>query len=610
MLKKILLLAVAFIYAHTISAQTKYAYTLDLQNVENDQAKVVLIPPKVTGNTAVFQMPSVIPGSYSRKDYGRFIDNFKAYDAQNKELTVSKRDKNAFVINNAKLLSRIEYRVNDTWDDTDVNDFVFQPGGSNIEADKNYSVNPHAFFGYLEGYKTLPIELRVLKPAAMFGATPLSGGKVNDTEDKFTSPNYVHFVDSPIMYCAPDTAGFQIANMRVLVSVYSPKKIITAQQIKGYLEPIGAALGNFFGKLPVDHYHFLMYFAGEDMAIPEVKGLSGFGALEHSYSSFYFLPEIEMEQAVKGLVQDVCAHEFLHILTPLNVHSEQIEDFNFVKPVMSRHLWMYEGVTEYFAHLSQLRSNVITPEQFRNVIREKINHASRFTPMSFTKMSQRIVDEPYQSQYLDVYEKGALIGLGLDLLLTQQSGGKSGLRELMLSLAKKYGPNKPFDDKKLIKEITKMTYKPIGKFFKEVVQGNKPVNYSELFKIVGWEFLPTEQVMGYSFGDFGIGINAQRMKLLFTQVGTNKFMLQENDLLLKINGQEVTFENAQDLFLDNIANKKDDKPVTMLIEREGKEMELTAAPEAAARTLKNVVRETENPSPEQLKFRQFLLTGK
>lgn len=608
--KKIFFITISLFFFQIVLAQNKYAYRIDLQNVENDQIKVFLATPKITTNTAVYQMPSVIPGSYSRKDYGRFITDFKAFDAKGIELSVSKRDKNSFIINNATQMARVEYRVNDTWDDEDIENFVFQPGGSNIEADKNYAINPHAFFGYFEGYKMLPFELRIMKPANMYGSTPLSGGKINPTEDLFTSPNYVHFVDNPLMYCAPDTAGFQVANMHVTISVYSPKKIVTANQIKGYLEPIGGALGGFFGKLPVEHYHFLMYFASEDMAIPEVKGLSGFGALEHSYSSFYFLPEIELEQAIKGLVQDVCAHEFLHILTPLNIHSEQIEDFNFVKPVMSRHLWMYEGITEYFSHLSQVRGGIITPEQFRNVIREKINRAARFEPMSFTKMSQKIVEEPYQSQYLNVYEKGALIGFALDLLLTQHSKGKSGLRELMLQLAQKYGPNKPFNDKKLIKEITAMTSKTVGKFFKDVVEGKKNIDYANLFKIIGWEYLPTEQMMGYSFGDFGIGINGERMKLSFTQVGKNQFGLQENDLLLKINGTEVTFDNAQVLFVENIVGKKDDKPVTLIIEREGKEIELTAAPESAMKTLKNVVRETEKSNAEQLKYRQYLLTGK
>lgn len=48
------------------------------------------------------------------------------------------------------------------------------------------------------------------------------------------------------------------------------------------------------------------------------------GALEHSYSSMYVLPEmdsISLEQTIK----DVAAHEFFHIVTPLNIHSYEVE---------------------------------------------------------------------------------------------------------------------------------------------------------------------------------------------------------------------------------------------------------------------------------------------
>jgi predicted metalloprotease with PDZ domain len=37
--------------------------------------------------------------------------------------------------------------------------------------------------------------------------------------------------------------------------------------------------------------------------------------------------------------------------TPLSIHSKEIQDFDYNDPKMSQHLWMYEGVTEYFANL-------------------------------------------------------------------------------------------------------------------------------------------------------------------------------------------------------------------------------------------------------------------
>ena len=76
------------------------------------------------------------------------------------------------------------------------------------------------------------------------------------------------------------------------------------------------------------------------------------------------LQEGEFTDSVGQRVTDIAAHEFFHIVTPLNIHSEIIEHFNFVTPVPSRHLWLYEGTTEWAAHAMQLRAGLKTPEAY------------------------------------------------------------------------------------------------------------------------------------------------------------------------------------------------------------------------------------------------------
>ena len=52
--------------------------------------------------------------------------------------------------------------------------FVFQPGGSNIEAGLNYVINPHCFFGYFDGFKMNPFQIEVKKPSEMYGSGNLT----------------------------------------------------------------------------------------------------------------------------------------------------------------------------------------------------------------------------------------------------------------------------------------------------------------------------------------------------------------------------------------------------------------------------------------------------
>ena len=66
--------------------------------------------------------------------------------------------------------------------------------------------------------------------------------------------------------------------------------------------------------------------------------------------------------------------------------------------------------------------------------------------------------------YRNVYEKGALIGMCLDLSLMKYSKGILNLAGLIKQLSEKYGKEKAFKDDDFIDDITAMTFPEIGTF--------------------------------------------------------------------------------------------------------------------------------------------------
>lgn len=605
--KSVKVLVFICISSFLIHAQNKYQFAIDLINVQNDQIKVTLKTPKIETRKALYMLPSVVPGTYSKYDFGRYVENFKAFDKNGKELPVKRDGDNLFYIKKAKNLDKIEYYVNDTWDAPNNKPFVFQPGGSNIESGKNYALNSHCLFGYFDGLKTRPFEITINKPAEMYGSSPLKKKQVNTTQDILYADSYMRLADSPFMYCKPDTANFKVGNMAVQISAYSPNGLVDAAWLANLIKPMGEALGKFFGgKLPVDNYNFIFYFAGSNQMVNQDPGtMSGFGALEHSYSSFYYLPEMQGDH-LTGMVNEVCAHEFMHILTPLNLHSYEIGDFDFRNPKMSKHLWMYEGTTEYFAQLVLVRGGITTPEDFMKNMREKMLLAEKFDPISFTKMSAAILDKNLQDDYLNVYQKGALIGFGLDVLIMQKSKGKKGWREVMLQLAKKYGPKKPFEDDKLIDEIVKMTYPEVRTYFEKYVIGNQPIDFSGILPAIGWEYLAEAEVEKAGYGDFSIGFGEG--KLMFVNVGENPLGIQEKDALKKINGQELSFENAM-VLLQSLFISAEMKQLSITVERNGQDVELSGNPTVTRVKEKNIVRPMANPTAEQKKLADSFFQG-
>jgi predicted metalloprotease with PDZ domain len=198
---------------------------------------------------------------------------------------------------------------------------------------------------------------------------------------------------------------------------------------------------------------------------------------------------------------------------------------------------------------------LVEEQEFYDKIMGKIQSASGFDDtMSFTVMSENILDQPYAANYVNVYEKGALIGMCIDILMREESNGNRGILSLMKELSLKYGKNKPFNDDKIIEEITAMTYPAIGEFLKTHVVGKTPINYEEFFKKVGLS-VASERVETNYIQNSGVLIvagNQEKGTIFFTDlVSDNSFWAENgakpNDDIVEVNGTKLTLQNANNI---------------------------------------------------------------
>ncbi|WP_299824020.1 peptidase M61 [uncultured Pontibacter sp.] len=571
--KSILLLSLGLsltLTGHVAAQQTaagKYNFTLDLTQVKDDKVQVTLQVPQLKQSEVTYIMPKIVPGTYSVSDFGRFITDFKAFDKNGKALAVEQLDTNRWKIGNATNLSKITYWVDDTFDADMSENAIFEPGGTNIEAGKNFLINTFGFVGYFDGMKQIPYELNVTKPEGFYGSTPLVATSSTATSDKYLVPNYMDLADSPLMYNRPDTTVLKIGKADVLVSVYSPSGRVTSKPIADNVRDILDAQRKYLGgTLPVDKYAFLIY-------VPERVGKSGsYGALEHSYSSVYFLPEMPAEQ-FSSTIKDVAAHEFFHIVTPLNIHSEEIGNFDFIDPKMSKHLWLYEGVTEYFASHVQVYENLYDLDTYLGKLREYIATSRMYynDTLPFTEMSALVLDK-YEKEYGNVYQKGALIGLVLDINLREQSQGKYSLRDLMLDLSKTYGKENSFKDDELFDKIAELTSPELRTFFAKHVEGSEPLPLEETFRKVGITYQPVANESINSYGGFTPGFDREANKIIVAEIDDmdafgKQMGFQVNDQLLKFNGTDITTENIRELIGERLQQMKPGEKITITVGR-------------------------------------------
>ncbi|MFY7741121.1 MAG: peptidase M61 [Flavobacterium sp.] len=555
--------------------------SLDLVNINNDRVPVTVIPPVIKTNETVFFLPKIIPGTYSEDDYGRYIDNLKAYDAKGNELTVAKMDENSWLIKDSKKLAKVTYLVNDTYDSESGTQFgqgdIFSPAGTNIAENDNFVINTHAFIGYFKDLKELPYQLTISKPANLYGASAMNDLDSSNTVDVFTASRYAEIVDNPILYSKTPSASFMVEDMEVIIIVHSPSGQYKAEDFKPMMETMMAAQKKFLGKINANKkYAILLYLSDY-----EKQDAKGFGALEHNTSTVVVFPEAMPAEQLSQSMVDVVSHEFFHIVTPLSIHSKEIHFFDFNSPKMSQHLWMYEGITEYFANLFQVNQGLIDEDEFFERMAGKITNSKRYDDtMPFTKMSAEVLKKEYKDAYLNVYEKGALIGMCLDIELRKLSNGKSGILDLMGKLSKEYGSSKPFEDSELFAKIVSLTHPEIKTFLDTYVAGNTPLNYEDYFAIMGVS-KTKKQIPGNVFlkGQSPyITVNPTTKEIIILPgIELNGFMksmqLQGGDIIVSINDTKYNLDNIYDMIVGSMSWQEND-PVTFVVKRENQELTL------------------------------------
>ncbi|MFT5738034.1 MAG: putative metalloprotease with PDZ domain [Maribacter sp.] len=530
--------------------------SLDLVNIKNDKVEVSINPGAFLSDVVSFKIPKTIPGTYSSDNYGTYIQDLLALDYSGKVMKVVKEDDNSWRISNAKRLDKITYWVNDTYDTENVMaNPVFSPAGTNILEGENFMLNLHGFVGYFDGYKEVPYTILVRKPLDIVATTTLRQSpdrKPDPAWDSFVAKRYFEVIDNPILYARPNIETFAVNDILVTLSVYSPNGVYSAVDFRERIEEMMRAQKAFLGDVDsTQEYAILLYLS--ELDAPDAQG---FGALEHHTSTVVVLPEAMSKERLEQVMVDVVSHEFFHIVTPLSIHSKEIQFFDFNNPKMSKHLWMYEGTTEYFANLFQIHQGLIDEAEFYDRIIGKFRNAKAYDDtMSFTVMSKNILEEPYASNYQNVYEKGALINMALDILIREKSSGKKGVLWLMKELSKRYGKEIPFEDDLFIDEIVAMTYPEVRTFFDDHVIGNAPIDYGRYLAKVGLAMVKMERQTGYFLDGenpfIDVDIEDENTIFIRENIPLSSFYknigLQAGDIIKSINGTDISLESLRSI---------------------------------------------------------------
>jgi len=598
---KKLLLIFSLIYFVSGNAQTvtgvspvQVTYEVNVTNYQDDLFHVTVDVNGLSIENDIYNLPATVPGTYSNLNFGRFVKSFKAYDKDGNELQTENISTNQWRIANADKVAMLDYDIEDTFDTEIDDDKVIPMAGTGIN-DEYIVLNTFAVLGYFEGLQTNPVKVKLDYKSGWTVGTSLT----IDENGYYTAETYDHLADTPILMGDLTTASTTVNDIEVGVYVYSSDTTINADKIMSIAEDLLQSSSEFIGYSPVTHYNFLMCFLDQESFI--ANGFMGAGALEHSYSSLFVYPGFG--NYITGVQNDM-AHEFLHILTPLNLHSNIIQPFNFVIPTASQHIWLYEGVTEWGSDIMQLRGGLITIEEYLNRISEKMNVSDRYSKdLSLTDLSRGVYSEAITMEFLNFYNKGAVTAAFLDIKLLELSGGKLGLREVFIDFLEKYGKYKPFPEDEFFEIFVKNTFHEIEQFINDYIKGSEPLPYKEYMAKLGYKHIaerPSEDTRP-SLG-LQMGMNdKQEFIILGMSEATAEAGLQEGDVPLMILGTEVNMSTAREIF-GKLHSMKVGEPVDMVVRRDNEEIEVNVI--LRQRMDRHIFEEMEELTAEQIKLRE------
>ena len=538
-------------YQNPIFSQHKFEVNLNERS--EDLFHVALYPQNLTEENKIYNFAATAPGTYQLMNIGRYVRSFYAFDIKGNVISATKISQNRWSISHPEKVFKIDYTIAETWDTPVEKNPIYYMAGSSIEED-NVVMNNQCIFGYFEGMQNYPINIKIEYPNDWKVGTAMK----QNSDGYYMAESFDYLVDSPILLGDISEATVNIEGTEIKIFTYSKTDLIKSQDLLESIKDIIYAADKFTNGLPVDEYSFLFHFEDE-----------GAGAWEHSYSSFYVYPEYPLSTNYIKSIRSTVAHEFFHIVTPLNIHSELITNFNFAEPKLSQHIWFYEGVTEWASDAMQLRNNISNISDHLSELTSKLNESDNFRKdLSLTELSVNSFE--LQDQFYLFYCRGSIVMTLLDIKLLYESGGQKGLRELINELADDYGANKSFSEENFFNEIAGRTFPDINDFFESYVKSTLPLPLAEYFNYIGINYYEVGEIDSSKIGfDFGFAFSGG--KLSVASVSDTSLPIQVGDIFLKYNSEEITSKNIGAIY-SGINRKKPGAVVNFTLARNSEEI--------------------------------------
>jgi predicted metalloprotease with PDZ domain len=542
-----ILIIFLLLLSNTLRIVAQPDFTFTVSNDTRAQTFIVDVHiKKLKQDTLVLKMPAWTPGYYQLLHFADNVSDFTAATANNKLLSVEKRNRNAWIIPVKGLSAlHVQYRVKA------IRNFVATPY---VDTNRAY-LSPPGVFVYPDGKKGLPAAVHLNLPDGWTAATGLE--KIKGSGIDFYAENFDVLFDSPILMGPLQILPvFTVQNIPHHFIGYRPA-VSDPQSFTGDLKKIISEAVAIIQDIPYTDYTFIAIGPGQ-------------GGIEHLNStSFGFSGQSLNTPEGKRRMYTFLAHEYFHHYNVKRIRPIELGPFDYDQENRTTLLWLSEGITVYYDQLLVRRAGLMSTEEllegYRNRLLGYENKPGRLyqsaTQASYSTWSDgpfgRSEDEVNKT--VSVYDKGAILGLLLDFEIRHKTGNQQSLDDLMKKLYNEY-----YRQKKrgfTAREFQDAAEQVAGGSLQEVfgyAETVAPINYKKYFAYAGLDI----DTLAKALPGAWLGIQSRRQgdSVIITQVEYDspawKAGLRRQMLIKTINGTPATQSVLTPILKDKSAGEK------------------------------------------------------
>ncbi|MFN2492862.1 MAG: M61 family metallopeptidase [Pyrinomonadaceae bacterium] len=469
--------------AFTVSMPKPHTHMLEVE-VRLKRGSGVQIPQE-----EILVMPVWTPGSYLIREFERHVQDFAAFDASGQTLKWEKINKDSWrVLTNGSRDWRASYRVY-------ANELSVRTNELNSE---HAFWNNAALLMYPLGFLKAPSTLQVIAPQPWKVATglPVAPGK----KDTFRAENFDILYDSPVEVSNFKTLSFEVKGVPHRIVIDGEGNYDSERLRADFKKTVETEVELMGGEIPYRDYTFILHLRSNTGG-----GLEHLNSTALGYQRFGFGteagnavnsagPGAPPSRSYRGFLS-LLAHEFFHLWNVKRIRPDALGPFDYTKENYTKLLWVAEGITDYYARIVLRRAGFTSPADFLTE-NAKAFESLQKTPGRLVMSAEESSfdtwikyyrqDENSVNSQVDYYDKGAILGLLLDLEIRKLSRGEKSLDDVMRYLYTEfYKKDRNYTPEDFQKVCETMAGTSLDQFFTKYVRGREELDYNSSLSAAG-----------------------------------------------------------------------------------------------------------------------------